>query len=120
MALERCCIGRGVAAIRHITGCHSYTYYFVHSLKPFFERFEAEGTVFGAITRKDFSLIKCVMPPTELIEQFESLCKPVDEMIERNECEIRTLATLRDVLLPKLISGQIRIKDAEKFVEEVL
>ncbi len=119
-ALERCCIGRGVAAIRHITGYRSYTYYFVHSLRPFFERFEAEGTVFGSITKKDFTLIKYVMPPIELIERFESMCKPIDEMIERNECEIRTLATLRDTLLPKLISGQIRIKDAEKFVGEML
>ena len=39
-------------------------------------------------------------------------------MIEKNEHESRTLAVLRDTLLPKLISGQIRIKDAEKFLKE--
>ncbi len=39
MAIEYCCIGRGLAAIRHTKGYSSYTYYFVHFLRPFFERF---------------------------------------------------------------------------------
>jgi type I restriction enzyme S subunit len=39
--------------------------------------------------------------------------------IVTNERESRTLATLRDSLLPKLISGQIRVKDAERAVMEV-
>ena len=120
MAIEYCCIGRGLAAIRHTKGYSSYTYYFVHSLRPFFERFESEGTVFGSITKKDFSSLKCVIPSTNLIEYFEIVCKPLDNMIEKNERESRTLADLRDILLPKLISGQIRIKDAEKFLGEML
>ena len=112
MALERCCIGRGVAAVRHTSGAVSYTYYFVHSLKSVFESFEAEGTVFGAITKDAFLSIKCVVPPTELVQRFEQLCRPIDEKIERAERESRTLATLRDTLLPKLIHGEIRVKDA--------
>jgi len=36
-----------------------------------------------------------------------------------NESEVRTLAKLRDTLLPKLISGELRIEDAEKMVEGV-
>jgi type I restriction enzyme S subunit len=34
-----------------------------------------------------------------------------------NERESRTLAQLRDTLLPKLISGELRVKDAERFIE---
>ncbi len=40
------------------------------------------------------------------------------DAIEHNKHESRTLAQLRDTLLPKLISGELRIKDAEKFMEE--
>jgi type I restriction enzyme S subunit len=118
MALERCCIGRGVAAVRHASGAVSYTYYFVRSLKSVFESFEAEGTVFGAITKDAFLSIKCVVPPTELVQRFEQLCCPIDEKIERAEHESRTLAALRDALLPKLIRGEIRVKDVEQFLKE--
>jgi len=118
MALERCCIGRGVAAVRHTSGAVSYTYYFVRSLKLIFESFEAEGTVFGAITKDAFLSIKCVVPPTELVQRFEQLCCPIDEKIERAERESRTLAAVRDALLPKLIRGEIRVKDAERFLKE--
>jgi type I restriction enzyme S subunit len=44
----------------------------------------------------------------------------VDERIEKNECESHTLVALRDGLLPKLISGEIRVKDAEKFIGKSL
>ena len=49
MALVRCAVGRGVAAIRHKSGSRSYTYYAVQTLREEFSRFEGEGTVFGAI-----------------------------------------------------------------------
>jgi type I restriction enzyme S subunit len=45
MAESVCCVGRGVAAVRHKTGSRSYTYYAMRSLKSYFERFESEGTV---------------------------------------------------------------------------
>lgn len=118
MAIEYCAIGRGVTAVRHKSGSRSYTFYFVDSLRPIFENFETEGTVFGAITKKDLCSIKCVIPPNKIIEQFETICAPIDEQIERNEHEIRALITLRDTLLPKLIRGEIRVKDAERFLEE--
>jgi very-short-patch-repair endonuclease len=118
MAIERCAIGRGIAAVRHMTGSRSYTYYFVRSLRAFFETFEAEGTVFGAINKEGFSSIKHVVPPRRLVERFEDLCKPLDDQIETNERESRNLAALRDALLPRLISGELRVKDAQKFLEE--
>ena len=49
MVEEKCCIGRGVAAIRHKTGSRSYTYYAMQFLREDFALYEAEGTVFGAI-----------------------------------------------------------------------
>jgi len=114
MSLEKCCIGRGLATIRHKTNSRSYTYYSMHMLKKEFERYESEGTVFGSITKKKFLNLKIVIPPTEIIELFESLLYPIDQKIEDNEIQSRTLSNLRDSLLPKLMSGKIRVKIPEE------
>uniref|UniRef100_A0A7V2AZC1 Restriction endonuclease subunit S n=1 Tax=Rhodothermus marinus TaxID=29549 RepID=A0A7V2AZC1_RHOMR len=119
MAFEDCAIGRGVAAARHKSGARSYTYYFMHGLADVFSRFEAEGTVFGSISKKDFHAIQCVVAPQSVIDAFERLCSPIDDSIERAERESRTLAAIRDALLPKLISGELRVKDVEIFLERV-
>lgn len=62
MAEDRCCVGRGVAAVRHKSGSRSYTYYFMRSLESEFASFEAEGTVFGSVSKADFHKIKCLAP----------------------------------------------------------
>jgi type I restriction enzyme S subunit len=118
MAAEDCAIGRGVAAARHKTGSHSYTYQFMLAQADVFARFEAEGTVFGSISKKDFHAIACVVPPRGLVDEFERRVAPLDGRIEVTERESRTLAALRDALLPKLISGELRVKDAERFLKE--
>jgi type I restriction enzyme S subunit len=110
MAKEKCAIGRGVAAVRHKTGSRSYTYYAMKFLEEDFARFEAEGTVFGSINKADFQNLEIGIPTTEQIEQFEKTYYPIDQMIENNEKESRTLARLRDALLPKLMKGEVRVK----------
>lgn len=118
MAIERCCVGRGVAAVRHKSGSRSYTYYAMHTLSNRFARFEAEGTVFGAINKKQFEGLRWLSPDENLVDEFEKIAFALDEQIEKNTNETATLNTLRDTLLPKLISGELRVPDAEKFVEE--
>jgi type I restriction enzyme S subunit len=113
LAAEKCSVGRGVAAVRHKSGSRSYTYYFMRSLELDFARFEAEGTVFGSINKADFHAIKRATPPSALVEAFEKLVFPIDQRIENNENESRTLAALRDALLPKLLSGELRVTDAK-------
>jgi len=49
---------------------------------------------------------------------YEACVSSLDSRIEVNERQSRTLAALRDTLLPKLIRGEIRVKDAERFLEE--
>lgn len=106
-AEEECCVGRGVAAVRHKSGAASYTYYAMESLYPEFGKFEAEGTVFGSINKKNFEGLKLVIPPEGLISKFESIVASIDAQIQNLELESRTLATLRDTLLPKLLCGEI-------------
>ena len=117
MVEEKCSIGRGVAAIRHNTGSRSYTYYTMQSLQEVFSRYEAEGTVFGSINKTDFQTLSHLRPPNEIIEVFERLVYPLDQSIENNENESRTLTQTRDTLLPKLLSGEIRVDDADEMLE---
>ena len=118
MVEEKCSIGRGVAAIRHKTGSRSYTYYTMQSLQEIFSRYEAEGTVFGSINKTDFQTLSQLRPSNEVIEAFECLVYPLDQSIENNENESRTLAQIRDTLLQKLLSGEIRLDDAAEILEE--
>ena len=117
LAAEDCAIGRGVAAARHKSGSRSYTYEFMRSMEEVFSRFDAEGTVFGSISKKDFHAIPCVAPNQTAVDAFEKLVAPLDSRIERALFELRTLAALRDALLPKLISGEIRIRNPERLIE---
>jgi len=52
------------------------------------------------------------------VEAFENRVGPALERIRAGLRESRTLAALRDTLLPKLISGELRVKDAERFLKE--
>lgn len=117
MASERCCIGRGVAAALHKSGSRSYTYYFMKSIEEVFSRFEAEGTVFGSISKKDFHNIQCIMVAWNIVNIYEMFAMSLDKRITTNSEESRTLAELRDTLLPKLISGELRVKDTQKIMD---
>ena len=119
MANEECCIGRGVAAVRHKSGATSFTYHSMANLYPDFARFEAEGTVFGSINKDGFEKLPSVIPPDEIVAAYERQAGPLDEQIRVLENQSRTLATLRDTLLPKLLSGELRIPDAERAISAV-
>jgi len=119
IAREVCSIGRGIAALKSRQSADSFIYYLIGTLQGVFESYNSEGTVFGAINGKDLASIQVVAPSTEAVAAFNSQCLPMDESIQSNTLETEHLTTIRDTLLPKLISGEIRIPDAEKMLEEV-
>jgi type I restriction enzyme S subunit len=59
-----------------------------------------------------------VLPPDPVATAFTDLVQPLVERIVTGIHESRTLAALRDALLPKLVSGKIRVEDAETFLKE--
>ncbi|QJB29543.1 restriction endonuclease subunit S [Limnospira fusiformis] len=61
-----------------------------------------------------------LIPNQSIISCFSYYAAPVFEKLEINEIQMYSLQSLRDTLLPKLLSGEIRVKDAEKIVEEVV
>ena len=111
MASTNCAIGRGVAAVRHRSGSRSYTYYAMKSLEEEFARFEAEGTVFGSISKEGFTSLSWVVPRDDVVEAFENIVYPFDQRIANNTKEAEALSAIRDALLPKLVSGEIRLKE---------
>ena len=58
-----------------------------------------------------------LLPEQRVMAAFEGHAASFRAQIAANEKENRTLAAIRDALLPKLLSGEVRVKDAEKYVE---
>jgi type I restriction enzyme S subunit len=111
MASEECCIGRGLAAVKHKKGFVSYTFYKIRSLRDDFDSFEQQGTVFGSIGKDDFNGIDTIIPDIKIVQQFDTMAKPLDDKIFMNSIQIRTLSKMRDKLLPKLMSGEVRMSN---------
>ncbi|MDD3344822.1 MAG: restriction endonuclease subunit S [Candidatus Omnitrophica bacterium] len=110
VAFEDCCIGRGLASVRHRKGYLTYTLYKIRSLRDEFDSFEQQGTVFGSIGKDDFNNIETFIPNEAKIREFEDVVKQLDEKIFINSTQIRTLSHLRDTLLPKLMSGEAKVR----------
>lgn len=109
MAIEKCCIGRGLSAVIHKSNAYSFTYYSMKNIEPIFKGFESEGTVFGSLNKTNFENIEIIIPGQVLIKEFEKVANSIDEKIVNNTLEIQTLTQTRDTLLPKLMSGKIEI-----------
>ena len=111
MATEKCCIGRGVATFRYKdnSSFYSYTYYKLKSLLDDIKQYNDNGTVFGSISKSDFENIDIMIPDKDTILNFQKQVKPIDDKIINNNYEIQTLIQQRDGLLPKLMSGEVKI-----------
>lgn len=79
----------------------------------------AHGSVFDTITTSTFTSSRIVLPPEAMLKAFEELAAPIFLRVLESTRETRTLAALRDSLLPRLISGELWVKDAEKFIGKV-
>lgn len=112
MANEKCCIGRGVAAFRYKldNSFYTYTFFKIKSLMDEIKQFNETGTVFGSISKSDFENIEIVIPDKISIQKFQNEAKPIDDKIITNTIQIRTLTALRDTLLPKLMSGEVKVE----------
>lgn len=76
------------------------------------------GTTFAEISKGVFRSLLVAMPSSPVLAAFTSLLKPIRERLRANVEESDTLTAARDTLLPKLISGELRVRDAERFLME--
>lgn len=74
----------------------------------------------GSLTTKLLGSMLSVAPPKPVIVAFDALVSPLIGRIVVAECENSRLGTIRDLLLPRLISGKLRVADAESLIEEAI
>lgn len=88
-----------------------------HHLEDFQIIAASKATTMGHIQRGHLKAAKTVCPPTHVIERMGGMMAPLIDRIIHNELESRTLAQTRDLLLPRLMSGELRVAEAEQMAE---
>lgn len=111
MAINQSCYGlRGRAS-----GAY-YNYFSARSVVAALKQ-RSHGSVFDTITRDTFSGVNVIVPAKQVTDGFDMYVTPLLKRIQAGLEESRTLAALRDTLLPKLLSGEIRVGEAQELVE---
>ncbi|WP_204799951.1 restriction endonuclease subunit S [Nitrosomonas nitrosa] len=102
MAMNQSCYG-----LRGLDGGSFFTYYATRELVSTLKQ-HSHGAVFDTITRNTFAGVS-VVTFQPVVTAFETVVTPLMEKIKANSVQGRTLAELRDTLLPKLLSGELRV-----------
>ena len=77
----------------------------------------SNGSTFMEISKKAFRPIPALVPPADIVKAFTSTASALFARLVENERQAQTLSTLRDTLLPRLISGQLRLPEAHELIE---
>ncbi len=113
MAMNQSCYGLR----SKVASGDNFCFYLTRSLVEILEA-RAHGSVFSTITRDTLDGVTTISPPQEVIPVFSCIAGEFLDKIRSNLGESRVLRNQRDTLLPKLISGELRIPDAERLLEE--
>jgi type I restriction enzyme S subunit len=106
MAMNQSCYG-----VRGVKGYADYFTYFALQRATAELQQRTHGTVFDTITRQTFETLDCIFPPAALTRAFDKTVAPLVAQLRANLHQSRTLATLRDTLLPKLLSGELSVAE---------
>ncbi len=93
-----------------------YFFWICHHLQDFREIAAGKATTMGHIQRGHLSAAKVLIPPAELLNEMSRYFAPLINQIVELKVASKTLAAIRDALLPKLISGDLRAPNAERIV----
>ncbi|MGH9894944.1 MAG: restriction endonuclease subunit S, partial [bacterium] len=75
-----------------------------------------KATTMGHIQRHHLSDAKLAVPTKSLLDAMNTVIAPIIQSLWKRDVQSRVLAALRDTLLPKLISGELRVEGAQRFV----
>ena len=105
---DRICIGRGLCAFRSKKGFQNYLY---HQLKEFFfaEDVIGNGAIFNAVTKVELMKVKLKTPSDKIQKEFEIEAQQTYNLILNLSKQNTKLREARDILLPKLMKGQIEV-----------
>ena len=79
----------------------------------------SKGTTLPRTNWKDMSNYKTVLPKVEIAHKYTEFIRPIIKRLIKNIHQSRTLSQIRDTLLPKLLSGEIRVDDADEILEKI-
>ena len=97
------------------------TEYIYFSLKSFnFDTLSSTSSIANAVNSKTVKSLPVLVPTAKVVSAFQFQVGTIMQRIKKNENQAQTLAQLRDTLLPKLISGQLRLPEAEALLAEEL
>jgi len=108
ISTKKIIIGRGVCAIRSKTGNQAFVF---QQLKEQFHEDDmmGGGTIFKSVTKDDVHGIKFLLPPKDIIRKFESVADTISRELEILTVKNANLRQTRDLLLPRLVSGEIEV-----------
>lgn len=120
VAPTRLCIGRGLASVRSTSGRPHTLFYQLRGEPGLWAPFESEGTVFGSVTRAQLTAVQVRAVDPAAAEALESDLSALERIIAGELVVQDRLTATRDALLPLLMSGKLRVRDAEKVVSDVV
>ena len=90
------------------------------SIRPLLDQLEktASATTVIHLGKQDIDRFQCIDPGSAPLEAFAEMVEPLMSRAVANGAEIRTLAETRDYLLPRLMSGEIRVAEAAELIED--
>ena len=98
-------------ALRSARGDHPYFVYLLATYAVDQLRSMAHGSVFSTITRQTFDAMSFASPHVAVLDAIDGLLSPLFQRIKAAVAENRTLAETRDYLLPRLMSGEVRVRE---------
>ena len=120
IAAEEMCSNEAIAQLRPRidtpVSCQ-LTYCFMSTFD--YDSLGSTSSIATAVNSKSIRAIEMIVPDPATHTAFETMAQPIFEQILRNIRESKSLATIRDLLLPKLMSGEIRLRDAAVLAEAV-
>jgi len=104
-------VNQGYIAIIDNKGYSKYFLYLWLKLNMRYIKANANGSTFREISKSVFKSLESIKPPKQLRLEFDRIVEPLFQKIRTNSKRIDTLTRLRDLLLLKLMSGEIRVED---------
>ena len=118
IANKKIVIGRGLSAIRSKNGNQAFI---LQQLKELFQEEDSmgNGAIFKSVTKDDMHGIKMIQPSLEIISAYELHAQPIFSMLEVLTNKNSNLRQTRDLLLPKLMAGEIDVEGMEVVAEAI-
>jgi type I restriction enzyme S subunit len=109
--LDNLILSTGFAGIKPLMGSICYIWTIINSDTFEFKKDTLSmGTTMQGINNDNIRKINYLIPTKNIIDSFEKFALPIYEIISMNNEEIKNISALRDSLLPRLMSGKIRVK----------